>query len=236
MATERWLTLPSREGIRTPELLMRVQQVGGDYARAWDAVDEPRFLVEMAAAAGLPVDVVLHAAAKCCSDAWTHWSGGATDPRPMQVVNGVSRWLNRASGFEDIWATWELAEQVRVEVRGWYETQGGAVLASAVLNAVDAVHALATVARDLAQPEQGHDQHDLARYQRKNADAANQGLLHRAERPVQLATNAGSFWHSHTQPNETQQAHDGFAYQNLGFVLRQHLDADRVVAGLRERH
>ncbi len=235
MATERWLTLPDREGIRTPELMMLLQEHGQDYARAWDACEEPRFLVEMAAAAGVPVDDVLQAVARCCSDAWGHWSGGATDPRPMQVVNAVTRWLNRDSGFEDIWATWELAEVVHTEVRGWYETQAGAVLATAVLNAVDAVHALATAARDLAEPEEGHDQHDLARYRRKNHDAANQGLLHDAARVVQLATNAGAFFHSHTEPNASQAAHDGYARQILGFVIRSHLDADRVVAGLRAR-
>lgn len=235
MATERWLTLPDREGIRTPELLMFLQEHGNDYAKAWDACEEPRFLVEMAAAGGVPVDLVLKAAAKCCSDAWSHWSGGATDARPMQVVNAVIRWLNRDSGFEDIWATWELAEAVHTEVRGWYETQSGAVLATAILNAVDAVHALATVARDLAEPEEGHDQHDAERYRQKNADPNNKGLLHEAARAVQLAKNAGSFWHSHSEPNASQEAHDGYANQNLGFAIRQALDADMVVQGLRDR-
>ena len=36
MATERWLTLPNREGIRTPELMMLIQEHGKDYARIWD--------------------------------------------------------------------------------------------------------------------------------------------------------------------------------------------------------
>lgn len=235
MATERWLTLPTREGIRTAELMMLIQEAGGDYARVWDACPQPSFLMEMAAAGGVPVDLVLKAAAKCCADAWSHWSGGATDPRPMQITNAVTRWLSRSSGFEDIWSTWELAEVVRTEVRTWYDTQSGAMLATAVLNAVDAVHALSTVSRDLAEPEEGHDQYDLERYRRKNADPGNQGLLHEAARVVQLATNAGSFWHSHSEPNESQEAHEGFANQNMGFVLRQNLDADLVVSGLRSR-
>ncbi|MGE0788263.1 MAG: hypothetical protein AB7S26_21500 [Sandaracinaceae bacterium] len=235
MATERWLTLPEREGIRSPELIMLLQDHGRDYARVWDACEDPKFLIELAAAGGVPVDMVLGACAKCCAEAWSHWSGGATDPRPLQIVNAITRWLNRDSGFEDIWATWELAEHVHTEVRAWYATQSGAMIATAILNAVDAVHALSTAARDLAEPEEGHDQHDAARYREKNADKANHGLVHDAARSVLLAKNAGAFWHSHSEPSASQAAHDGYANQILGFVIRQGLDADRVVSGLRER-
>jgi len=235
MATERWLTLPNRAGLRTDDLVMFVQEAGKDYQRAWDGCSEPRFLVEMAAAAGLPVDVVLQASAKCCADAWSDWSGGATDGRPMQVANAVTRWTQRGSGFEDIWAAWELAEAVSREVRLWYETQQGAVLATAIVNAVSSVQALAAAARDLAEPEEGHDQYDLERYRRKNTDPANAGLLHDVAKAVELATTAGSWFHSHTEPKASQEAHDGFAHQILGFTLRQHLDRDSVVQGLRDR-
>ncbi|MEC7519523.1 MAG: hypothetical protein VYE22_06640 [Myxococcota bacterium] len=235
MATERWLTLPTREGIRDTDLMMLLQELNQDYARAWDSCEEPAFLIEMAAAAGLPVDLVLQAAAKCCSDAWQHWSGGATDARPMQIVNAVVKWSQRASGFEEIWATWELAEQVRREVRAWHQSQQGAVLANAIQQGVDACHALATSARNLAEPEEGHDQHDLERYRKKNQDPANRALLHDAAAAVKLATAAGSWWHSHSEPSATQEAHDGYARQVLGFVVRNALDADHVVQGLRDR-
>lgn len=235
MATERWLTLPQREGIRTPELMMLIQNVDNDYTRAWDSCEEPHFLVEMAAAAGMPVDVVLGAVAKCCADAWGHWSGGATDPRPMQIVNSVSQWLKHDAGFEEIWSTWELAEQVRTEVRAWHQQQSGAVLANAVLQAVDAVHALVTVARNLAQPEEGHDQYDAERYRAKNAAAANAGLLHDAMAPVKLATTAGSWFHSHSEPNASADDHDAYAKQIMGFVIRQALPTEDVVQGLRDR-
>lgn len=235
MATERWLTLPKREGLRDTDLLMFVQEVDGDYQRAWDSCREPRFLVEMAAAAGVPVDVVMLAAAKACADAWNDWSGGATDARPMQIINSVVRFAQRGSGFEEIWSTWELAEQVRGEVRQWHETQKGAVLATAILHCVEAVHALATAARDLAEPEEGHDQHDLERYRRKNAAPENAGLVHEFAKPVKMATTAGSWFHSHQEPNASQEAHDGFAFQILGFSLRQSLDADMVVQGLKDR-
>ena len=235
MATERWLTLPEREGIRDTDLLMTIQGVGREYSRAWDACEQPRYLVEMAAAAGLPVDTVLTAAAKCCADAWSHWSGGATDARPTQIVNSVQKWLNRQAGFEEIWATWELAEQVRREVREWHAGQQGAVLANAIVHAVDGVHSLATTARNLAQPEEGHDQYDLERYRRKNADPANKGLLHDAAKAVELATTSGSWWHSHSEPKASQEAHDGYANQILGFVVRQALDSNDVVQGLRDR-
>jgi hypothetical protein len=235
MATERWLTLPQREGIRTPELLMLVQKVGNDYTRAWDSCEEPQFLVELAAAAGQPVDVVLGAVAKCCADAWSHWSGGATDARPMQIVNSVSQWVRREAGFEEIWATWELAEQVRREVREWHQQQQGAVLANAIVHAVEAVHGLATAARNLAQPEEGHDQYDAERYRAKNAAPENVGLLHDAAAPVKLATTAGTWFHSHTEPNASAEDHDAYAKQITGFVLRQALPAEDVVQGLRER-
>ncbi len=235
MATERWLTLPQRAGLQNDDLVLFVQEVGKDYQRAWDSCQEPRFLIEMAAAAGLPVDTILLAAAKAVGDAWTDWSGGATDARPMQVVNAITLWAKRGSGFEEIWGAWELAEKVRKEVRAWHETQQGAVLATAILHAVDAVHALATAARDLAEPEEGHDQADVERYRRKNADPANAALVHGIARAVELATKAGSWYHSHTESNASQEAHDGYAYQILGFTLRQQLDADRVVQGLRDR-
>jgi len=235
MATERWLTLPQRAGLTTDDLAIFVQELGGDYQRAWDTCQQPRFLIEMAAAAGLPVDTILLAAAKGCTDAWNDWSGGATDPRPMQVINAVIRWAQRGSGFEDIWATWELAERVRREVKQWYETQQGAVLATAILHLVEGIHALARAARDLAEPEEGHDQHDVERYRRKNADPANIALAHQIAKAIDSATTAGSWHHSHEQPNESQEAHDGYAHQILGFTLRQHLDADAVVQGLRDR-
>ena len=235
MATERWLTLPNRAGLRSDDLMMFVQDVGKDYQRAWDTCQEPRFLIEMAAAAGLPVDTVLLASSKCCADAWNDWSGGATDARPMQVINAITRWAQRGSGFEDIWAAWELAEQVNREVRLWYEAQQGAVLATAIANCVAGVQTLAASARDLAEPEEGHDQYDLERYRRKNADAANAHLVHELAKAVALATTAGSFHHSHTEPKASQEAHEGFAHQILGFTLRQHLDADAVVQGLRDR-
>lgn len=214
---------------------MFAQRVDNDYQRAWDSCRQPRFLVEMAAAAGLPVDIIVQAAAKGCGDAWSDWSGGATDARPMQIVNSIVRWSQGGSGFEDIWGTWELAEQVRNEVRAWHATQKGAVLATAIVNAVDAVHVLATAARDLAEPEEGHDQYDLERYRRKNADPTNAALVHEFASAVKLATTCGSWFHSHEQPNASQEAHDGFAYQILGFSLRQALDADTVVQGLRDR-
>ena len=235
MATERWLTLPQREGIRTPELVMLVQGVGKDYTRAWDSCEEPQFLVEMAAAAGLPVDVVLGGVAKACADAWGHWSGGATDVRPMQIVNSVSQWLRHLAGFEEIWSTWELAEDVRAQVRAWHQDQRGAVIANAVLQSVESVHALATVARNLAQPEEGHDQYDPERYRQKNAAAESAGLLHDASAPVKLATTAGAWFHSHSEPNASADDHDAYAKQIMGFVLRQALPADDVVQGLRDR-
>jgi len=203
--------------------------------RAWDSCQEPTLLVEMAAAGGLPVEVVLGAVARCCTDAWSHWSGGATDARPMQVVSSIQKWLRRDAGFEEIWSTWELAEAVHREVRAWYEQQQGAMLARAVLSAVSSVHSLATAARNLAEPEPGHDQHDPERYQRKNADPANAGLLHDAADAVKLATTAGSFWHSHSEPSATDKDHDTYAAQVLGFVLRQHLDTDAVAQGLSAR-
>jgi hypothetical protein len=235
MTTERWLTLPQRAGIQSPELEQLIAQVSGDYTRAWDSCQEPRLLTEMAAAAGLPVDTVLGAVAKVCTDAWSHWSGGATDPRPMQVVSSVSRWLRRDAGFEEVWGNWELAEQLDREVRQWYEQQRGAVVARAIRSAVQAVHSFATTARNLAEPEAGHDQHDPARYQQKNTDAANAGLLHDAAEAVKLATAAGSWWHTHNEPKASDADHDAYAKQILGFVLRQSLPADEVVQGLRER-
>jgi len=235
MATERWLTLPNRAGLVTDDLLLFVQEAGKDYQRAWDTCQDPRFLIEMAAAGGVPVDTVLLATAKCCGDAWSDWSGGATDVRPTQIVNAVIRWAQRGSGFEEIWSTWELAEQVRREVRQWYETQQGAVLSTAIVHAVDAVHKLTTAARDLAEPEEGHDQASVERYRQKNADPANAGLVHAFADAVQLATTAGSYWHSHSEPNESQEAHDGYANQILGFTVRSQLDADSVVQGMRDR-
>lgn len=235
MATERWLTLPQRAGLQSDELIMLVQELGKDYQRVWDTCKHPAYLVEMAAAAGLPVDVILIAVAQGVGDAWTDWSGGATDARPKQIVNAVTNWARRGSGFEEIWGTWELAEHVRREVRAWHETQQGAVLATAILHAVDAVHALASAARDLAEPEEGHDQADVERYRRKNADPSNTGLVHALSKPVDIATKAGAWYHSHTEPNASQEDHDGFAYQILGFTLRQHLDGDAVVQGLRDR-
>ncbi len=235
MTTERWLTLPKRTGVRSPELEQVLAQVSQDYSRAWDSCEDPRLLTEMAAAAGLPVEKVLGAVANTVTDAWSHWSGGATDPRPMQVVSSVSRWLRRDAGFEEIWSTWELAETLRREVRAWFEQQQGAVLARAIASAVDSVHSFATTARNLAEPEKGHDQHDPARYQRKNNDPANAGLLHDAAEAVKLAAAAGSWWHSHSEPRASDADHDAYAKQILGFVLRQHLSADDVVQGLRDR-
>lgn len=235
MTTERWLTLPKRIGIRSPELSALLGRLSWDYARAWDSCEDPRLLAEMAAAAGVPVDVVLGAVSQVCADAWKHWSGGATDPRPMQIVTSANRWLRRDSGFEEIWANWELAEHLTREVRAWYETQHGAVLARAIMSAVSAVHSFATCARNLAEPEYGHDQHDAARYQQKNADPANQGLLHDAADAVKHALAAGVWYHTHTEPSATEADHDAYAKQILGFVIRQHLNHDDVVQGLRER-
>jgi hypothetical protein len=235
MITERWLTLPQRAGIRSPELAALITQVSGDYLRAWDSCQDPRLLAEMAAAAGLPVEQILAAVGKACADAWNHWSGGATDPRPMQIISSVSRWLRRDAGFEEIWGTWELSEQLQREVRAWYEQQRGAVIARAISNAVDGVHSFATTARNLAEPEQGHDQYDPARYARKNADPVNAALLHDASEAVRLATAAGSWWHTHTEPKASDADHDAYSKQIIGFVLRQALRADDVVHGLRER-
>lgn len=233
--TERWLTLPKRAGIRSPELTQLFERVRGDYTRAWDSCEDPRLLTEMAAAAGLPVEHVLAAVGKVCTDAWSHWSGGATDPRPMQVVASVTRWLRRDAGFEEIWGTWELSEQLQREVRAWYEQQRGAVLARAISTAVDGVHAFATTARNLAEPEVGHDQHDPARYHQKNTDPANEGLLHDATEAVKLAVSAGSWWHTHSEPSAKDRDHDAYAKQIVGFLLRQHLSAPDVVQGLRDR-
>jgi hypothetical protein len=235
MTTERWLTLPQRAGVRSPELAQRVAAASGDYARVWDSCDDPRLLVELAAVAGLPVDQVLAAASRVCADAWSHWSGGATDPRPTQVITTVNRWLRRDAGFEEIWGNWELAEQLHREVRAWYDQQRGAVIARAVSSAVEAVYALATTARNLAEPEPGHDQHDPARYAQKNVDPANAALLHDAAEAVRAAAAAGSWWHTHSEPRASDADHDAYAKQNLGFVLRQALRADDVVHGLRER-
>lgn len=235
MTTERWLTLPQRSGVLSPELAQLVEKVSGDYTRAWDSCDEPHLLTEMAAAAGLPVDAVLSATAKVCTDAWSHWSGGATDPRPMQVVSSVSRWLRRDAGFEEVWGTWELSEQLQREVRAWYEQQRGAVLARAILGVVDAVHAFATTARNLAEPEVGHDQHDPTRYAQKNADPANASLLHDASEAVRLAVAAGAWWHTHSEPKAKDADHDAYAKQIVGFLLRQNLSAPDVVQGLRDR-
>lgn len=235
MITERWLTLPKRTGIRSPELSAMLGRVSWDYSRAWDSCEDPRMLTEMAAAAGLPVEVVLGAVAKACTDAWDHWSGGATDPRPMQIVATVNRWLRREAGFEEIWGNWELAEHLAREVRAWYETQQGAVLARAILAGVNAVHSFATTARNLAEPEPGHDQHDPARYQQKNVDPSNAGLVHDSVEAVKLAMSAGVWWHTHTEPRASEADHDSYAKQILGFVLRQNLPADDVVHGLRER-
>ena len=235
MTTERWLTLPQREGIRSPELKALIEAAGNDYAKAWDSCEDPRLLTELAAAAGMPVDMVLTGVAKCCADAWSHWSGGATDARPSQIVSSVQQWLARSAGFEDIWSTWELAEQVRREVRQWQQQQQGAVLANAILHTVDSIHGLVTTARNLAEPEPGHDQHDPARYQRKNEDPANAGLLHDASEAVKLATTAGAWYHSHTEPSASAADHDFYAKQILGFVMRQAVPHDDVIQGLRER-
>src|SRR5690606_12886245 len=169
------------------------------------------------------------------ADAWSHWSGGATDPRPMQVVASVNRWLRRDAAFEEIWGTWELSEQLQREVRTWYEQQPGAVLARAITTAVDAVHASATTARNLAEPEAGHDPHDPAPFPQKNTLPANEGLLHDAIEPVRLAVAAGSWWHTHSEPSAKDRDHDAYAKQIVGFLLRQHLSAPDVVQGLRDR-
>lgn len=235
MTTERWLTLPQRAGIRSPELAQLIERVSRDYSRAWDSCEDPRLLAEMAVAAGMPVPDVLAAVAKVCTDAWSHWSGGATDPRPMQVVSSVSRWLRRDAGFEEIWANWELSVQLQREVRAWYEQQRGAVLARAISSAVDAVHSFATTARNLAEPEPGHDQYDPARYAQKNADPSNATLLHDAAEAVKLAASAGSWWHSHSEPKASDADHDAYAKQILGFVMRQSLNGEDVVQGLRDR-
>jgi hypothetical protein len=235
MTTERWLTLPKRTGIRSPELSALLGRLSWDYSRAWDSCEDPRLLAEMAAAAGLPADAVLGALGKVCADAWAHWSGGATDPRPMQIVSSVGRWLRRDAGFEEIWANWELAEHLTREVKAWYDTQHGAVLARAIMSAVNSVHAFATTARNLAEPEYGHDQYDAARYQQKNADPNNQALLHDGAEVVKHAIAAGVWFHTHTEPRASEADHDAYAKQILGFVLRQNLSADDVVQGLRER-
>ncbi|MBZ0116740.1 MAG: hypothetical protein K8H88_07090 [Sandaracinaceae bacterium] len=235
MSTERWLTLPRRAGVRSPELTALIQKVGGDLSRAWDSCEDPRLLAEMGAAAGMPVEVLLGAVAKVCADAWSHWTAGATDTRPMQILNAVQKWLRRDAGFEEIWATWELAEQLSREVRAWYQQQQGAVVATAILSVVDAIHAFVTTARNLAEPEPGHDQYDPQRYAQKNADPAYEALLHDAANAVKLATKAGSWFHSHTEPKASEDDHDAYAKQIVGFVLRQHLPSDQVVAGLRAR-
>ena len=233
--TERWLTLPLREPIRSAELQKLVESSGRDFVKLWDACAEPRFLVELAAAGGMPVNMVLSAASAACKDAWSHWSAGATDARPLQIVASVDRWVAKTAGFEDIWSTWELAERVRREVRDWHAQQQGAVVANSILSAVDAIHALATAARNLAEPEPGHDQHDPARYQRKNVDPNNAGLVHDAADPVRVATTAGVWFHSHSEPGASAEDHTKYAQQILGFVIRKHLNADDVVQGLRER-
>jgi hypothetical protein len=120
-------------------------------------------------------------------------------------------------------------------VRAWYEQQRGAVIARAVLAAVDAVHSFATTARNLAEPEVGHDQHDPARYHQKNTDPANEGLLHDAAEAVRLAVSAGSWWHTHSEPQASDKDHDAYAKQIVGFLVRQNLSAPDVVQGLRER-
>jgi hypothetical protein len=235
MNHERWLTLPRRAGVRSPELKQLFERLGNDYAKAWDTCEDPKLLTEMAAAAGLPVELVLGAASKACTDAWNHWSGGATDPRPMQIVASISRWLRRDAGFEEVWGTWELAERLSREVRQWYETQQGAVLARAILGGIDSVYSLATTARNLAEPEPGHDQYDPARYEKKNNEAANAGLLHDAADSVRLAVSAGAWWHTHSEPRASDADHDIYAKQILGFVIRQNLNAEDVVQGMRER-
>lgn len=235
MSIERWLTLPLREGIRTPELAQLIESCGRDYVRVWDSCEDPRYLVEMAAAAGLAPNQILSGVARCCSDAWGHWSGGATDARPMQIVASVNRWLKGDAGFEEIWSTWELAEQVRREVRDWHSQQQGAILANAILHSVESVHTLVTVSRNVAEPEEGHDQYDPARYQTKNEADENQGLLHDAAAAVKQAATAGAWYHSHTEPTASADDHDGYAMQILGFVLRQALSSDDVVQGLRDR-
>ena len=235
MSTERWLTLPMREGIRSPELASFIESAGKDYNRVWDSCQQPDFLVELAAAAGLPIEQVLTATAKCCTDAWSHWSGGATDVRPLQVVNGVEAFLRRDTGFEGIWSTWELAEQVRREVRDWHAMQQGAVVANAILQCVEAVHLLVTVTRNLAQPETGHDQYDGARYERKNEDESLIGLLHDAADAVKRATLAGAWFHSHSEPHASAADHEAYAQQIMGFVIRQAIPGEDVVHGLRER-
>src|SRR5689334_4330639 len=104
MMQERWLTLPTREGVRSPELRALLDKNSWDYGRTWESCEDPKILTEMAAAAGIPVDRVLGAVAKSCSDAWSHWTAGATDPRPNQILSAAQKWLARDAGFEDIWA------------------------------------------------------------------------------------------------------------------------------------
>ena len=237
MNQARWLTLPQREWLRSEGLIQLLERAGQDYARVWNSCEDPRWMVEMAAASGAEVGAVMNAVGRVCVDAWNHWTAGATDQRPIQILNAVSRWLRADSdaGFEDIWSTWELAEQVAREAREWHGTQQGAVLATAILNAVEGVHAFTTTARNLAEPEPGHDQHDPDRYRRKNEAESSRGLLHDAAEAVHRAAKAGSWWHSHSEPGASDRDHDAYANQILGFVIRQHLPAEQVIQGLRDR-
>jgi hypothetical protein len=231
----RWLTLPHRGGLRTPELQNLVTAFQKDYRRIWDSVREPRQLMELAIVAGLGPDRILEASAKVCDDAWQNWTEGATDPRPLQVINALRQWADNRAGFEEVWGTWELAEVLQKEVREWHSQQRGAVWATAILQAVDACHRLATTARDIAEPEPGHDQHDPARYARKNQDATYHEYLYGFTEAVETAATAGSWWHSHSEPSASQADHDAYAQQVVGFLLRQTITVDEVAEGLQQR-
>jgi hypothetical protein len=233
--SDRWLTLPERGDFREPALRALVMQYRSNYEEAWNLVQEPEWLMEIAVVSGMPTERILMTAAQSCTEAWAHWTAGATDTRPPQVITGVSRWLRRQAGFEEIWSTWEMAEGLQQEVKAWYQTQQGAVIANAILNVVGSVHSLATAARDVATPEPGHEDHNPERYEKKNAAAENAGLLDQAIQVITQNEQAGSWYHSHAEPSATDDEHDTYAKQVLGFTIRQHLSGPEVAQRLKSR-
>ena len=232
MTSPPWLTLPERKGVQTPALQEFLASNAQDFSKAWDRCEQAHHLVELAIAGRLPVETILGACVKVSQNAWKEWTSGATDARPPQVLHGVDTWLRRESGFDDIWASWELAEALLKEVELWYQQQQGTVVASAVFNAVKSVHTLVSVARNLACPEEGHRHHNPGRYAQKNADPERASLLHKAAEAVHEATKAGSWHHSGSTPGASQEDHERYAHQQVGFLLRQHLDASQVVRAL----
>ncbi|MEM1417693.1 MAG: TonB-dependent receptor [Myxococcota bacterium] len=117
MTQARWLTIPDRGPLRSDALAAIVDAQGRDPRMAWEAVEEPRHLVELALVSGQAVDRILGAIAVAANESWANWSEGATDTRPPQVVAALQSWLGGRAGFEEIWSTWELADTLRTEVR-----------------------------------------------------------------------------------------------------------------------